>query len=192
MVMLGPLVRRLRALAPNVSARFVALEPTIEDRLAAGHVDFAIVPSDLASGFPSIPMFQETWMCAVWEGHPSLGDRLTIDEFMALPHLAFSASDPEHTTLAEEYFARMGYESRIVASCQTFAAAVFSLHGTPLITIVPRRLGERLMRPAHVKLLEPPFAVPPFDETLVWNPRFTDSSAHAWFRTQLVEVAKLL
>jgi DNA-binding transcriptional LysR family regulator len=192
MLMLGPLARRLTKLAPNISARFVALEPTVGDRIAAGHADFAIVPSDLAPGLPSVPLFQDTWACAVWAGHPSVGNRLTIDEFMALPHLAFSASDPEHTTLAEDYFAQMGYKSRIVASTQTFAAAVFSLHGTSLVTIVPRRLGERLMQPAQIELLEPPFAVPPFDEKLVWNPRFTASSAHAWFRTQLKEVADLL
>ena len=192
LLMLGPLVRRLTALAPNVSTRFMALDLTVGDRLAAGHVDFAIVPSGVAPGLPSTPLFQDSWTCAVWSGHPSVGDRLTTDEFMALPHLAFNPSDPEHTSLAEEYFARMGYESRTVASTQSFATAAFSLHGTPLVTILPRRLGERLLQPAQIKLVEPPFAAPPLHEELVWNPRFTASSPHAWFRTQLVEVAKML
>jgi DNA-binding transcriptional LysR family regulator len=192
MLMLGPLMKRLTALAPGISARFVALEPTLGDRLAAGYVDFAIVPSDLAPGFPSIQLFQDTWTCAVSADHPSTGDRLTIDEFMALPHLAFNASDLEHTTLAEEYFTRMGYEARIVASTHSFATAVFSLHGTPLVAMVPKRLGMQLLQRAQIKLIEPPFAVPPFDEKLVWNPRFTASPAHAWLRAQLEEVAKLL
>lgn len=197
MLMLGALAKRLTALAPNISARFVALEmPVIMDRLAAGHVDLLIVPSDIPLDLPpdlaSVPLFEDTWTCAVCAEHPSVGDRLTIDEFVALPRLAFSAFHPEPTTLVEDRFAQIGYESKIVAFTQSFATAAFSVHETPLVTIVPRRLGERLLQPAQIKLVELPFEAPPLREQLLWNPRFTANPAHAWFRTQLVEIAKLL
>ncbi|MGD8324643.1 MAG: LysR family transcriptional regulator [Gammaproteobacteria bacterium] len=193
MLILGPLVRRLTDLAPNLAARFVAFElPIVADRLAAGTIDFAIVPSGVAPGFPSIPLFTDSWTCAVWAEHPTVGDQLTIDEFAALPHLTFNASDPESNTLAEDHFSQMGYESRIVASTLSFATAVFSLRGTSLVTTIPRRLGERLLEPAQIRLVELPFEAPPLQEELVWNPRFTASAAHAWFREQLTVVAGLL
>jgi DNA-binding transcriptional LysR family regulator len=63
------------------------------------------------------------------------------------------------------------------------------LRGTELLTILPRRLGERMRQAAEIKLFELPFDVPPLRETLVWNPRFTSSPAHTWMREQIVEVA---
>ena len=191
MIVLGPLVKNLTELAPSVSVRFVAPEmAVVGDRLAAAQIDFAVLPEGIAPGFPSMPLFEDDWTCAVWCEHPSVGDRLTIDEFRTLPHLAFNP-DLEHTSLVEEYFAQTGHDSRTVASVQSFATAAFSVHGTPLITIIPRRLGKLLQKPAELKLVELPFEAPALRERLVWNPRFTDSPAHAWFRALLTEVAKL-
>jgi hypothetical protein len=43
-----------------------------------------------------------------------------------------------------------------------------------------------------LRLLELPFSIPPLREKLAWNPRVTTSPAHAWMRTQIVEVAAAL
>jgi DNA-binding transcriptional LysR family regulator len=192
LLLLGPLVKRLTELAPNVSVRFVALEAAVGDRLAMGEIDFSIVPTELEPSFPSVPLFTDSWICAVWSGHPTVGDRLTIDQFLALPHLTFNISDPEHTSLADEHLARHGYERKIVASTDSFATAPFLLRETSLVTMVQKRLGARLARSAEIKLLEPPFELPEMCERLAWNPRFSASPAHAWMREQLIEAAKAL
>jgi DNA-binding transcriptional LysR family regulator len=190
LLLLGPLVKRLTALAPNIGVRFVSLESSVADRLAMGEIDFCVVPTELDPAFPSVPLFDDSWICAVWAGHPTVGDRLTVEEFLALPHLTFNISDPEHTSLADEHLARIGYERKIVASTDSFATAPFLLRETSLVTMIQRRLGARLERPADIKLLEPPFEIPPMCERLAWNPRFSASLAHAWMREQLVEAAK--
>jgi LysR family nod box-dependent transcriptional activator len=190
LLLLGPLVKRLAALAPNIGVRFVSLESSVADRLAMGEIDFCVVPTELDPAFPSVPLFDDSWICAVWAGHPTVGDRLTVEEFLALPHLTFNISDPEHTSLADEHLARVGYERKIVASTDSFATAPFLLRETSLVTMIQRRLGARLERPADIKLLEPPFEIPPMCERLAWNPRFSASLAHAWMREQLVEAAK--
>jgi DNA-binding transcriptional LysR family regulator len=190
LLLLGPLVKRLTALAPNIGVRFVSLESSVADRLAMGEVDFCVVPTELDPAFPSIPLFEDSWVCAVWAGHPTVGDRLSVEEFLALPHLTFNISDPEHTSLADEHLARVGYERKIVASTDSFATAPFLLRETSLVTMIQRRLGARLERSADIKLLEPPFEIPPMCERLAWNPRFSASLAHAWMREQLVEAAK--
>ena len=117
---------------------------------------------------------------------------MKIDEFMTLPHMAFNASDPESSSLAEEHFARLGYASRIVTSTSRFVTAVFSIQATSLVTLIPRRLGELLQDTARIRLVDPPFELPPLDEELVWNPRFTASAAHKWVRKQLVDLASSL
>ena len=123
---------------------------------------------------------------------PAIGDRLTIEEFLEHPHLSFNISDSGHLSVADEFLTRLGHRRRIVASTGSFTAAPFLLRDTPLLTLVPKRLGERLERAADIRLLDLPFDVPPLCEKLAWNPRFTSSPAHAWMRDQLVEVAQSL
>lgn len=191
-LLFGPLLQRLHDRAPQVSVRFVALDRTVGDRLAAGDIDFGILPAELDPGVPSLPLFDDTWTCMVATEHPTVGNRLTVDEFLALPHLTYNMSGPQYGSIADEYLAAAGHERKIVASIASFATAPFLLHGTSLVTTLPRRIGERLRQAADVKLLEPPFEIPPLREQLFWNPRFTAGAAHVFLREQLIEAAKML
>ena len=191
-LLFGPLMQSLSTLAPSISLRFIALEPAVADRVAAGDIDFVVLPEEIEPGLPSVSLFDDSWVCLVWSGHPTVGDALTVEQYLALPHLTYNLSSPQYASIADEHLARNGHDRKIVASTETFATAPFLLRGTPLVTLVPRRLGERLREPADVKLIEPPFDLPPLREKLLWNPRFTASAAHAWLRTQMLEAAKSL
>jgi DNA-binding transcriptional LysR family regulator len=189
LLLFGPILQRLTELAPHMSAHFVRLSLTVGERLAVGEVDFAVLPAEIEPGLPSIPLFDDTWVCAAWAGHPALGDELTVETFLQQPHLSFNISDPGHFSIADEYLSKDGQARKIVGSTESFTAAPFLLRGTPLLTIVPRRLGERMRVAADIRLLELPFEIPPLREKLTWNPRFTSSPGHVWMREQLVEVA---
>ena len=190
LLLFGPLMQRLEALAPNLSVRFIKLDQAMGERAAAGDIDFSILPAQIDPGPPSSALLEDSWVCAVWSGHPSLGATLTLDEFLSQPHLAFNFSDSGHASVADEYLAHNGYERRIVASTESFAAAPFLLAGTRLVTTVPRRLGERLGAAADIRLLELPFDVPLLCLKLAWSARYTSSPKHVWLREQLIEVAQ--
>lgn len=191
-LMLGPLLKLLTTLAPKISARFLALKPAVGERLANGDIDFAILPMEVEPNLPSVPLFEDSWVCAVWSGHPHRATRFTIDEFLALPHLSFRLAGPDHGSIAEQHVTQLGLERRIVASTESFATAPFLLRDTSLVSLVPRRLGERLREAADIRLIEPPFEAPPLREKLIWSPRFTASAAHAWLRDRFLEVARTL
>lgn len=191
-MLLGTLMRSLTTLAPNVSVRFLALEPSAGERLAAGDLDFAVLPAEVEPSLPSLPLFEDSWVCAVWSGHAHVRDQFTLDEFLALPHLSFRLAGPDHGSIAESFLAQLGFELKIVASTESFAMAPFLLRETLFTTLVPRRLGERLQRAAEIRLVELPLAIPPLREKLIWSPRHTASPAHAWFRARVAEVAQAL
>jgi LysR family transcriptional regulator, nod-box dependent transcriptional activator len=191
-LVLGPLLKTLTEQAPDISVRFFALELAVRDKLAAGEVDFAVLPEEYEADAPSLPLFEDSWVCAVWSGHPHRSERFTADEFLALPHLSFRLAGLDPGSIAESFLAQNGYERRIVASTDSFATAPFLLRETPLVSLVPRRLGERLRQAADIRLIEPPFVAPPLREKLIWSPRFTASAAHAWLRARLAEVAGAL
>jgi DNA-binding transcriptional LysR family regulator len=191
-LLLGPLLKTLSAAAPHVSVRFSQLEPSALERLAAGDLDFVVLPSELEPNLPSVPLFEDSWVCAIWSGHSHTKERFTLEEYLALPHLSFRLAGPDHGSIAETYLTEAGGERRIVASTESFATAPFLLRETPLVALVPRRLGERLRMAADIRLVEPPLDVPRLREELIWNPRFTASAPHAWLRDRLVEVAGAL
>ena len=155
-------------------------------------LDFAVLPMELEPNLPSLPLFEDSWVSAVWTGHPHLGAQFTMEEFLAVPHLSFRLAGPDHGSIAESYLTQLGFELKIVASTESFATAPFLLRETPFATLVPRRLGERLRRAADIRLVELPLDIPPLREKLIWSPRYTASPAHAWFRARIAEVAEAL
>ena len=191
-LLLGTLLRSLATIAPNISVRFLALEPSAGERLAAGELDFVVLPAELEPSLPSLPLFEDSWVCAVWSQHPHTRDQFTLEEFLVIPHLSFRLAGPDHGSVAESYLAQLGFELKIVASTESFAMAPFLLRETPFTTLVPRRLGERLQQAAEIRLIELPLAIPPLREKLIWSPRYTASPAHAWFRARLAEIAEAL
>ena len=192
LLMLGPLVKRLEREAPGISVRFVKLDGNAKERLAAAEIDFSIMPEAIETGLPSTGLFTDSWVCIAWAGHPSVGPTLTVDEFLAQPHMAFDLGDNDHNSLADEHLKHNGVQRTIVASTESFTNAPFLLQGTSMLATVPRRLAERLQQAAGIKLIELPVAVPPLVEQLAWNPRFTASLAHMWMRTLIAEVAATL
>lgn len=192
LLLFGPLMQRLSECAPNISVHFVRLDVEAGERIAAGEIDFGILPAEVELPLPSVPLFDDTWVAAVWAEHPAIGSKLTLQEYLEHPHLAFNISDPGHLSMADEYLSRHGHVHRIAATSGSFTAAPFLLNGTNLLAMLPKRLAERLREAADLRLLELPFEVPTLDEKLAWNPRFSSSPAHTWMREQLLHVARSL
>ncbi len=192
LLMLAPLVTRLAERAPNISVQFVKLDSAARERLVDGTVDFCIMPEGVEPGLPSLALFEDPWVCILWDQHQSIGERLTLEDFMAQPHMAFNISDEGHASMADEHLARNGYRRHIVATTASMTNAPFLLQGTTMLSVVPRRLAERLREAASIRLLDLPVEVPPLAEKLVWNPRFTQSLPHIWMREQIASIASAL
>jgi DNA-binding transcriptional LysR family regulator len=185
----APLIKRMSLVAPNMTVNFLRLDLTAAERLNSGEIDFAIFPTEIESALPGVELFEDTWVCAAWSGHESVGDELTIGKFLRHPHLSFNISDPGHVSVADEFLASSGHKRRILATTESFTAAPFLLKGTQLLSLLPRRLAEHMQAAADIRLFELPLEMPPLREKLVWNPRFTSSPGHTWMREQLVDLA---
>src|SRR5690606_10448882 len=112
--------------------------------------------------------------------------------FMAQPHMAFTIDDEGHASMADEHLVREGYRRNIVATTASFTNAPFLLQGTTMLTMVPRRLAERMREAARIRLLDIPVEIPPLTEKLMWSPRFTQSQPHIWMREQIASIAAAL
>jgi DNA-binding transcriptional LysR family regulator len=189
LLMLAPLVKRLEQRAPNIAVQFVKLDSATHALLVDGNVDFCIMPEGVEPALPALDLFEDPWVCILWDRHQSIGARLSLEEFMAQPHMAFNIGDEGPASLADEHLLRSGYRRHIVATTTSMTNAPFLLQGTAMLSVVPRRLAERLRVAAGIRLLDLPLEVPPLAEKLVWNPRFTQSLPHMWMREQIASIA---
>jgi len=189
LLMLGPIVNRLKKLAPNISVNFVKLDANSKEKLDAGVIDFCILPEEIETTFPSLRLFKDKFVCIAWAGHTAIKNKLTLKTFLEQQHMVFNIGEVGHNSIADDFLQKKNYQRNIVASTESFTNAPFLLQDTTMITVVPRRLAERLKQAANINLFDLPVKVPDLSEKLIWNPRFTTSLGHIWMRDLMASIA---
>jgi LysR family nod box-dependent transcriptional activator len=195
LMLIGPLVRGLAADAPGIS---VEVLPRLADparALTDGDVDLVIEPAEIMGrdDLPAVRLWDDRWMCCVWDGNARVGDRMTLELYTALGHLIYSmGAKGQPVALPDLHLERLGVPRRIDVSVESFLLAPFLLQGTELVTLVPARAETYLRRTGAIRLLEPPVEFPILVEMLWWHPRATADPAHAWLRERMASVSALL
>ena len=188
-LLLQPLVARMTAEAPGIKLRFVRLDAGSTDRLAEDAIDFAILPSYLATSFPSAELFSDRWVCVVWSGNAGVGQSLTEAQYLALPHLAFSMPGEGAGSAADLHLNQLGVQRRIAAWTESFILSPFLVRGTEMVTLMHERVARALREPAEARIIPAPYDLPELKEVLLWNPRRTADPPHLWMREQILAAA---
>jgi LysR family nod box-dependent transcriptional activator len=191
LMLIGPLVRRLAAAAPGLTIQVLPRAPDAVRLLRDGEADLVIEPIEIMpdAALPKMRLFADRWLCCVWEGTAKVGDRMTMETYLRLGHLVYSAVRGHPVSLVDTYLSRAKVPRRIEFTVESFLLAPFLLQGTDLVTLVPERAASHLRRTAAVRFLEPPLPLPSITEMLWWNPRHTGDPAHAWLRARIAEIA---
>jgi DNA-binding transcriptional LysR family regulator len=191
LLLLPRLVARLADDAPGISLRFRYLIPDPITLVAENTVDFVIMPFEMGKHLEGDPLFVDQWVCAVWSKHPSIGRRITKQQYLTLPHATLSISAILDTaSIADHHLHEFALKRHISISTESFLLSLFALRRTSAIAIVPRRLAELVKDFAEIKLLKPPFDLPDLRETVFWNRRNDASPSHRWMRSLLIDVAR--
>src|SRR5215472_14176513 len=191
LMLIGPLVRHVAATAPGLTIQVVPRAADAVRLLRDGEADFVIEPVEIMPDvtLPRSRLFADRWLCCVWEGTAKVGDRMTMETYLRLGHLVYSAVRGHPISLVDTYLAEAKVPRRIEFTVESFLLAPFLLQGTDLVTLVPARAASHLRRTAAVRFLEPPLPLPSITEMLWWNPRHTVDPAHAWLRARIAEIA---
>jgi LysR family transcriptional regulator, nod-box dependent transcriptional activator len=192
LMLIGPLVRDLAADAPGVAVEVIPRLPDAGQALDRGEVDLVIEPSEIMgrTDLPGARLWDDRWMCCVWEDNTRVGERMGLDDYTALGHLIYSmGASGQPVALPDLHLARLGVQRRIEVSVESFLLAPFLLQGTDLVTLVPARAQAFLRRTGAIRILEPPVEFPTLVEMLWWHPRSTTDPAHTWLRERITRVA---
>lgn len=190
LLVLGPAVNRiLQEEAPGVSLRF--LPSSLDDwvPLRDGAADLSVcMMGHFPSEFRTRHLFTDRFVCVVRQGHPRVGERLSLDEYVALDHIEVAPlGRPSHI---DALLAERGLTRRLRRVVPYFVSGLLMAAQSDDILTVSLRAAAELAPLLDLRLVEPPLALPPFALNLLWHPRLENEPAHRWIRDVFVRAAQ--
>jgi len=175
------LVREFQAIAPFVGLEIVQIDSNlVAEWLQTGYVDAVVGNLQFVGGEArKATLFKESYSCLLSASHPSIGDTLTIEQFVAANHVVVAPFTGHH--LVEDVLSEMGLKRRIVLRVPHFTSLFSSIATTDLVLALPTRVARAFASEGRMKVLPLPFQIQPFEVNLYWYPHAEDSGAQQWF-----------
>lgn len=191
-VLVPPLVQRLRRVAPGVTLEVRGPRSRLLERLSRGEYDFSLsIALDESPSLFSQRLFTDRFACLVADDHPAVRGGLDRATFVRLPHVLVAPLGSTPSGHVDRELARAGEARRVVVVLPDFMVAPRVLRGTDLVLTLPERVA-RLFEGRGVRLLPPPIDLPPLAAHLVWHERLSRDPASQWFRRVVDETVKSL
>ncbi|MDB4935268.1 MAG: Transcriptional regulator [Labilithrix sp.] len=195
LVLLPRLLARLWAEAPGIDVRLTNLADRANEDLTEGRIDFAmgvvgeLGAPDVPQGIRSQRLVSDGFVCVVREGHPVVKKRLSLDDFIALPHALVA---PRGTTgsVVDSALQAIGKKRRVAVEVPHFLVAPHVVRETDVVLTLAKRVALVLGPLLGLRQLAPPLELPGFTMTLLWHERQHADPAHAWLRSLMTSVAK--
>lgn len=185
MVFLPRLLDYLRRHAPGATLRSVAHNAEdIERGLTNGRIDLAVgyFPDLKRHNFYQQRLFSHHFSCLVRSAHPSVGESLSVSQFLELGHAVVRA-EGRSQELVEAYLKRVGLARRIVVETPHFMSLPTLIARSDLIATVPHALGLYLQQSsARVRIVPPPLPFPRFDLKQHWHRKYHQDPKRVWLR----------
>jgi DNA-binding transcriptional LysR family regulator len=193
-ILLRPLFESLADQAPNVRVAVAPFSPDFAEDLRQDQADVLIVPKEVAgdklADFPSVTLFTDRFICAVWRDHPHIGRTITLEQLSEVPYLTYGAGTL--SSFVDVQLDDLGITRQVEVTTQSFVIAPFLLRRTRFFAMVQERLAREVAEAAEIRLLEPPVDLMPITEVMFWHPRHTSDPGHQWLRVQLASLAARL
>lgn len=174
--------------APGVDLRAVPNAPDDAERLRTGASDLAIgIYGSLPPELKLRPVITDRLVCVVRRDHPKVKRRLTLDQFVALPHVQI-APRGRPGGYVDDMLAARGLERRVTRAVPYFRTGLEMVSRSNRLLTISERIVKLLAADLDLRVLEPPLPLEPFALSMVWHPRLDDDPAHRWFREQLLAV----
>jgi len=175
------LVREFQAIAPFVGLEIVQIDSNlVAEWLQTGYVDAVVGNLQFVGGEArKATLFKESYSCLLSASHPSIGDTLTLEQFVAANHVVVAPFTGHH--LVEDVLSEMGLKRRIVLRVPHFTSLFSSIATTDLVLALPTRVARAFASEGRMKVLPLPFQIQPFEVNLYWYPHAEDSGAQQWF-----------
>jgi DNA-binding transcriptional LysR family regulator len=187
-LLLPSLYGRLTTAAPGVNLHVTPVVRNIERTLESSAADLVIsgafAPPE-APGLYRHRIFDEPLVCVVRSGHPTVRDRITLDQFCALPHALISPRGGRG--IVDELLDARGLARRVAVVLPHFLVAPFLIAKSDLVLTVAESVAKKFSALLPLRLVVPPIEFPRATYFQIWHQRSHDDGAHKWLRALVSE-----
>lgn len=191
LTILPRLIRYLGEHAPGIRIRTKYLEKDqIVEQLDRREVDVAFgVIAEVPSRIQLQSAMQESFVCLLREGHPLLEKRLTLEQFLQVPHVLFSLR-ADARGIVDDELARMGMVRQIGLTVSHFISLGFIVKESDMIATVPQYVASVLADYLPIRIVPPPLVIPPFYLNLLWSRAMENDPLNRWLRGVILSLCK--
>ncbi len=191
--LLPALMEALQERAPKMDLRVRDLggaAPT--QRLAEGTVDLALtlgLPEHISPSLYRVDLFPIELVSVVRADHPRVEDRLTLEEYVELPHLLVSPRGDDQGVV-DLTLRQQGLSARRIALVvPNFLVAPFIVARSDMVLTTSWRVVERFAPVLPLRVVAPPLELTRGTVSVVWHPRSHRDRRHRFVRDLIREVS---
>lgn len=183
----------LNRVAPGVHVR---IRPESGNVLLAemkrGGIDMAMdYHRSYADDFRVQPLMEETLVSMVRQGHPLVGDSISLEQYVTLAHVVIQPHSPRGPVVDRELKKR-GLSRDIALQVPHFLSMPLIVRSTDFICTLPLRMARVYAEHFRLKVLKPPIDFPTIPIYLVWGKSMDADNGHQWFRNAFHDLCQRL
>jgi DNA-binding transcriptional LysR family regulator len=189
-VLLPRLLEKLETRAPHVKIQVKSgNRQQLLARLDSGEIDVmcGLFPTKIAWHEQQL-LFRERFVCACRRDHPSIGDTLSLEEYINADHLLVSIQE-DMVGRVDCLLAQQNLTRNIVVSTPHFLVAPSILARTNLIVTLVERIAQEFAPTLNLKILPCPLPLKGFSVSMRWHQSMRDLATNSWLRGVIAEVA---
>ena len=158
--------------------------------LERGEADLLIIPKAyLSPDHPSVVLFKEDFVCAVWRDSQIARGELTIERYVEAGHVVMQPPETNQPAFEDWFVQRYGISRRNQVLGYSFGAMPFLVVGTELIATVHARLARRLLPALPITLLPVPLPMPELEQAMQWHKYRSQDPGLVWLRSLMQQAA---
>lgn len=190
-VLMNDALQIAQRIAPHVQFEIISNDIADPfDTLERADIDFLLMPPKyLPKGHPSELLFEDPYACIVWSENREVGATISRERYLELGHVGVQFGRRRAPAIDEYFLDQLGVHRRIEVVAMNFNHVPQSVVGTQRIATVQRRLAQFYARYLPLRLLEPPFEIPPLGEAMQWPTCFDADPGSVWVRQLLRQAA---
>src|SRR5260370_28330501 len=168
------LLSRLARDAPQAALKSVVASPVeLSTAMDLGEIDLAIgyFPDLTTSVFKQQFLFQHSSACVVRYDHPTIGPVMTLDDYLSAKHVVI-AQKGRIQDVVEVGLAAKGLHRRTGLQIPHVVSIPFIVAGSDLVATIPRPLAIQFAGICDLRVLDPPFPIPPIEIKQLCHRRF--------------------
>lgn len=187
--------RRLAHEAPDIALSLVQLSSFADNRrLASNDIQLVVGPSfAIDANQPSVSLFEEDLVCIASRDNRTIGDTITLTDFLAAKHVLPRAAAASGFESSETTMLRlMGHPRLTGVSTTSYLLMPELVADSDFIATMPRRLAMLTNPALNLRVHELPYDVPPISIHLQWHRASEMDPSIRWLRALFIDVSREL